>query len=133
MTQKPNNESDHATAQARRNKASQTIRLLIIFILMGSLIAITGLRQFLLDPIQKLPLDGFWFALQVLPLLILLPGLIRAQRKAFMYCALVSLFYFVHGVMLSTNPELQRLGIFEAGLALVLTTVASLAARAASE
>ena len=109
------------------------MRLLIIFILVGSLCAITGLRQFLLDPIGQAHLDLLWFGLQLLPLLMLLPGLIRARRKAFMYCALVSLFYFVHGIMLSTNPELQRLGILEAGLALVLTTIASLAARAASE
>ena len=126
-------EMSAATAQARRAKASQTLRMLIIFILIGSLFAITGVRQFMLDPIHKLPLDGLWFLVQVAPLLALLPGLLSTKRKGFMYCALVSLFYLVHGVMLSTNPDLQRLGILEAGLALVLTTVATLAARAANE
>lgn len=126
-------EMNTATAQARRAKASQTLRLLIIFILVGSLFAITGVRQFMLDPIHKLSLDSMWFALQVAPLLIILPGLLSGTRKGFMYCALASLFYFVHGVMLSTNPELQRVGILEAGLALVLTTVATLAAKATND
>lgn len=133
---KGNNMTDDrssTTAQARRAKASQTLRLLIIFILLGSLFAITGVRQFMLDPINKLHLDALWFLLQVAPLLALLPGVMGATRKGFMYCALVSLLYFVHGVMLSTSPELQRLGILEAGFALVLTTVASLAARAAQD
>lgn len=127
------NEMNTTTLEARRAKASQTLRLIIIFILLGSLFAITGLRQFMLDPIQKPMLDGMWFVLQVAPLLIVLPGLLGGTRKGFMYCALVSLFYFVHGVMLSTNPELQRLGILEAGLALVLATVATLAGKAAKD
>lgn len=126
-------EMDTAIQHARRAKASQTLRLLIIFILIGSLLAITGLRQFMLDPINKLELDGMWFLLQIAPLLVILPGLLSGTRKGFMYCALASLFYLVHGVMLSTNPELQRMGILEAGLALVLATVATLAGKAAKD
>ncbi len=126
-------EMDPAVQYARRAKASQTLRLLIIFILIGSLFAITGVRQFMLDPIHKVELDVMWFLLQVAPLLAILPGLLSGTRKGFMYCALASLFYFVHGVMLSTNPELQRLGILEAGLAMVLATVATLAGKAAKD
>ncbi len=108
------------------------MRLLLIFILLGSLFAITGLRQFFLDPISETSINVFWFALQTLPLVALLPALLKGNRNGFVYCALVSLLYFVHGVMQSGDQELGRLGVLEAGLALVLTAVASLAAKAAT-
>ncbi len=107
------------------------MRLLIIFILVGSLFAITGLRQLFLDPISDNNTNIFWFVLQVVPLVALIPGLLKGNRNGFVYCALVSLLYFVHGVMLSGDTEFGRLGVLEAGLALVLTAVASLGAKAA--
>lgn len=125
-------ESEQSSPNSQRQRASQTIRLLLIFVLLGSLFAITGLRQFFLDPIDSNTINTFWFALQVAPLLILLPNLLQGSRNSFVYCALVSLLYFVHGVMQSGDADLGRLGILEAGLALALSAVASLAAKTAN-
>ncbi len=98
--------------------------LFICFGLMGSLIALTGLRQFFIAP---LPEDVFspvintlWFFLQVLPLLVFLPGLLRLQlRSTFLLC-LASLLYFIHGVLDLFDPQLIWMGALEIVLALGL-------------
>lgn len=125
-----NADREPASSSERIARTSQMLRLLIILMLLGSLLAITGVRQFMLDPISNNATNGLWFALQILPLLLVLPGLLRGQRNGFVYCALAALLYLVHGIMLASDPQWQRLGMLEAGLALALTAVASRAAKA---
>ena len=40
--------------------------LFLTFIMVGSLLGITGLRQFFIDPLPTTPLNAVWFFIQVL-------------------------------------------------------------------
>lgn len=104
--------------------------LFLILLLVGSLFGVTGLRQLLLQPLPETSSNLIWFGVQVLPLLALLPGLLARNSKAYVYAALVSLLYLIHGVLLAATPELRVLGIIEAVTALLLCVVASFAAKA---
>lgn len=53
---------------------------------------------------QAIAQNIVWFIVQILPLLVTLPGLITGQvRSTFVLC-LVSLLYFIHGVLLAFEP-----------------------------
>ncbi|MFM7120327.1 MAG: DUF2069 domain-containing protein [Gammaproteobacteria bacterium] len=95
---------------------------------MGSLFALTGLRQFFIDPLPAATVNALWFALQVLPLLVVLPGVLRRHGRGFFYAALVALLYFVHGV-LATAAGRQALGLAETAFSIGLLAVAFLALR----
>ena len=103
--------------------------LFLIFVLLGSVFALTGLRQILLSPLPDTTLNLAWFAAQVAPLLLLLPGLMRRRHSAYVYCALISLLYLIHGVLLAADPDLRALGVLEAVLALALCVSASFGAK----
>lgn len=96
--------------------------MLLTYVCVGSLFAITGVRQLLLAPWDNTLANLVWFVIQVLPLLATLPGLMRGQiRSTFLLC-LFALLYFVHGIMVIFEPELRPLGIVEACFALGLCT-----------
>lgn len=81
---------------------------------LGSLFAVTGLRQFFVQPLEAGPLwNGLWFAVQVLPLLVLLPGVLGRRSRVLMWASLVSLLYLVHGVMAAADPATRQLGLGE--------------------
>ena len=66
----------------------------------GSLFAITGLRQFFLSPWSDPTVNFIWFLVQVSPLLLTLPGLLRGNvRSTFILC-LASLLFFAHGILI---------------------------------
>ncbi len=94
----------------------------------GSLFALTGLRQFFIDPLPAANINVIWFGLQVLPLVAVLPGVLRRHGRGFFYAALTALLYFVHGV-LATSAGQQALGLAETGLSIGLLAVAFFALR----
>ncbi len=97
--------------------------LFLALVLVGSIVALTGLRQIFLQPLADGTVNLVWFALQILPLLLTLPGLLRLEiRSAFMLC-MVSLLYFIHGVLIIFDPPTQLLGAFEICFALGLCGV----------
>ncbi len=93
--------------------------------LMGSLIALTGLRQIFIQPLADDTVNLVWFALQILPLLLTLPGLLRLQIRSTLMLSVVSLLYFIHGVLSVFDPPTQLLGGFEIVFALGLCGVAA--------
>ncbi len=102
--------------------------LFLCYLIIGSLFAVTGLRQFFVEPIDNSVTNSIWFALQVVPLLFALILILRPSRNHFVYCALIAQLYFIHGVMLCFSV-LREWGYVECALALALTAVASFAAK----
>lgn len=47
------------------------------------------------------------FCLQALPLLIILPGLIKGHRRAYQWCGFIVLLYFLRGIILISSPQPQ--------------------------
>ncbi len=69
---------------------------------------------------EDLARNIIWFIVQILPLLVTLPGLITGQvRSTFVLC-LVSLLYFIHGVLLAFESENVIFGWMEIVFALGL-------------
>ena len=96
----------------------------------GSLVGITGLRHFFLDPTDSSGVNWLLFVIQILPLLAVLPGLLRASHRSAVIAALVAMLYFIHGVWLAATPELRVVGLIEVGVALALVVSSSYLARA---
>lgn len=90
------------------------------FLWSGSLVALTGLRQFFVDPIPSTTLNLVWFCIQVLPLALTLPSLISGSVKGVLFLCLASMLYFVHGVMAAMVPLTYALGIAEIAFSLML-------------
>ena len=94
--------------------------LFLSFGCVGSLFALTGLRQFFIAPLPDTGPNILWFAIQVAPLVLTLPGLMSGTiRTTFLLC-LASMLYFVHGVIVVYDGSLVILGWIEIVFALAL-------------
>ena len=102
-------------------------------LLIGSLFALTGLRQFFVHPLENSATNLIWFIVQVLPLLIVVPGLFALRPRGFLFAALISTLYFVHGVLLSVDPSDRVMGLSEAGFAIALLSLSVIAVKKANE
>ncbi len=98
-------------------------------ILIGSLFALTGLRQFFVEPLTSPVTNTLWFVVQVLPLLLVLPGVLRGRFRGFFYAILAATLYFLHGVLEAVTPDQRFMALWETGFAVALIAVASLAMR----
>ena len=96
----------------------------------GSLFALTGLRQFFVDPLANPVSNLIWFIIQVLPLLLVLPGILKLSPRSYLLGALGGMLYFSHGVLLSVSPEHRAIGFWEIGMALALVVTTTLVLRA---
>lgn len=106
-------------------KGLQFLALLLI----GSLFAITGLRQFFVEPLDDAFSNLAWFVLQVAPLLLVLPGVLRGGQRGYFYAILAASLYFIHGTMEAATADQRALAFWETGCAVGLITIASLAMR----
>ncbi len=106
-------------------KALQFLCLLLV----GSLFALTGLRQFFVTPLAETGINVLWFVVQVLPLLLVLPGILRLRLRAFFFAALAGMLYFVHGILQAATPESRVMGLWEVGFAMALVLVATYGTR----
>ncbi len=97
--------------------------LFLALVLCGSLWAVTALRQLFIDPIDNPATNVTWLIVQLLPLLIPLPGLLRGRTMSTFLLCMASLLYFTHGIMVVFDPNLMLVGLFEAGFALGLCAV----------
>ena len=95
----------------------------------GSLFALTGLRQFFVEPLATGLSNSLWFAIQVLPLLLVIPGMLRLKARSFLLAGLAAMLYFSHGVLLAVAPEHRALGFWEVGFALALVMTTAFAVR----
>ena len=75
----------------------------LLIVAVGCLFALTGLRQFFIEPLANTGTNVIWFVLQTLPLLLVLPGCLTLGRRGVFFASMVSLLYFVHGVMVFTE------------------------------
>ena len=99
--------------------------IFLTLVAIGSLFSLTALRQLFLDPLDNPVSNWIWLALQVAPLLALLPGVLKANQNTYFFTICVAMLYFVHGVMVAWTPELRWFGFAEIGFALALTAVAT--------
>jgi uncharacterized membrane protein len=103
--------------------------LFLTFVMVGSLIGVTGLRQFFFDPLPTMALNSVWFGLQILPLLVTLPSAMRGQLKGMFFLCLISTLYFIHGVLTVFDPALFYWGVAELFFALSLCGITALYVR----
>ena len=92
----------------------------LCLIVIGSLFAITGLRQFFVTPLAATGPNLLWFVVQVLPLLLILPGILQLKVRSYFFAALIGMLYFVHGVLQIATPEMRTMGFWEIGLSMCL-------------
>lgn len=78
---------------------------------MGSLFGLVGLQRFILDPIGSVTANLTVFVLQVLPLVILAPGVAAGRPTAYFWSSLAATLYFIHGVLQVMNPDTRVIGI----------------------
>ena len=96
---------------------------------LGSLFALTGLRQFFMEPLAGTGTNLLWFLIQVLPLLAVTPGVLRLQARSFLLAALAAMLYFSHGVLVAVAPDMRTFGLWEVGFAMGLVLTASFSVR----
>jgi uncharacterized membrane protein len=101
----------------------------LCLLLIGSLFAITGLRQYFAEPLASPFTNTLWFVIQVLPLLAVLPGVLRGTARGYFFTVLAASLYFVHGVIEAATPDLRTMAFWETGFAVALIAVSSLAMR----
>ena len=70
-----------------------------------------------------------WFVIQILPLLVCLPALIRGSVVGTFLLCLLSLLYLVHGVILAFEGTWIALGLFEVFFALGLCATTAILVR----
>lgn len=101
----------------------------LCLLLIGCLFALTGLRQFFVEPLDDAFSNTLWFLIQVLPLLLVLPGVLRGLHRGYFYCVLAASLYFIHGVMEAATEDLRSMGLWEVGFAVGLIGASSIAMR----
>ena len=97
--------------------------------MIGSLIGVTGMRQFFVEPLPDPSVNAIWFVLQILPLLLCLPAALRGQLKGMFFLCLVSTLYFIHGVLIVFDPALFYWAVAELFFSLALCGITALFVR----
>ena len=98
---------------------------------MGSLFALIGLQRFFVDPLGSTTANLVVFFVQVLPLLILAPGVAAGRPTMYFWGSLASTLYVLHGVLQITAPDNRLMGIFGLTFALGWFITSVLALKAA--
>ena len=104
------------------------LQFLVLFSI-GSLFALTGLRQFFVEPLASTSSNVIWFIVQVLPLLLVLPGVLRLSPRSYLFAILAAMLYFCHGVLQAVSIDDRTIGLWEVGFSLALVLTASFALR----
>ena len=87
--------------------------LFLSLVCAGSLLAVTGLRQFFIEPLNTSSSNVIWFLIQVLPLLAPLPGALQGQLRSMFILCLVSSLYFIHAVLVINDEPLFFVALVE--------------------
>jgi len=101
-------------------RAAASLLMFACLLMLGSLFAVTGLRQFFVEPLSGTVSNVIWFVIQVLPLLAVLPGMLRQRYRSYFFAILAGTLYFVHGVWLAVAEAHRALGLWEVAFALLL-------------
>lgn len=103
--------------------------LFIILVMLGSLVSLTGMRQFFLEPLATPAVNAVWFFIQIAPLLLTVPGVMQGQLKSMFLLCMVSTLYFIHGILVIFDPALFWFGTAELFFSLGLCSVSALFVR----
>ncbi len=117
--------SNPAQENNPRGRAAGQLLLFVCLLLIGSLFALTGMRQFFVEPLASTQSNIIWFVIQVAPLLVIIPGLLRMHYRSAFYTILVASLYFVHGVLLAVDEAHRLLAFTEVGISLALVLAAT--------
>ncbi len=99
--------------------------LFIALLLAGSLFALTGLRQFFIEPLATTIPNVIWFVVQVLPLLVVLPGFLKLSTRSAFYMILAAMLYFIHGILEAATPEHRLFAGVEIAVSVGLICIAT--------
>ena len=94
--------------------------LFLSLVCVGSLFAVTGMRQFFIEPLATSSSNGIWFLIQVLPLLLALPGALKSELSSMFMLCLISSLYFIHAVLVISDDRLFLAAMVELLFALGL-------------
>jgi uncharacterized membrane protein len=117
--------SDPVAQRNARERAAGQLLLFVVLLLMGGLFALTGMRQFFIEPLASTRSNIIWFVIQVAPLLVIVPGMLRMHYRSCFFAILVASLYFIHGVLLAVSESLRLLGFAEVGISLALILAAT--------
>jgi uncharacterized membrane protein len=95
----------------------------------GAIFALMGLRQFFFDPMANPTGNIVSFWIVALPIVLIVPGMLRLNPRGYLFAALAGMLYFCHGVWLAVSPVLRSFGIWEVAFALALVASATLTLR----
>ena len=87
---------------------------------LGSVFSVLALYRYFVDPFDSLLISTSMLILQAAPLLVLVFGVVFLRSRQIFYLAMVSLLYFMHGIVLMVLPESRGFGLAEVIFALVL-------------
>jgi uncharacterized membrane protein len=98
---------------------------MLSLISLGSIFSVLALYRYFVDPLASLLASTAVLVLQVAPLLLLVFGVIFLRSRQIFYLAIISLLYFIHGVVQVVDPGSRAFGLAEAVFAILLCVTTS--------
>ena len=92
---------------------AQTPLRAALLIWLGSLFALLGLQRFFVEPLPSFAATLGVFVIQLAPLLITAPLVLRPGARGPLWVCLASILYFVHGIWQWIAPDLRIFGVLE--------------------
>jgi len=107
--------NQHIDPRERAARAAHVLRVVALALLLA-LVVLTFSWEIWVAPLKP---GGSWLALKALPLLAVLPGLLRARLYTLQWSAMLVLAYVAEGLVrgLTDPPQAALLGWIEAGMA----------------
>jgi uncharacterized membrane protein len=101
----------------------------LCLVLVGSLFAITGLRQFFVEPLAGSHEQRAVVRCRCCRCCSCCPRCCAAHSRGYFYAILAASLYFIHGTMEAATADQRALALWETGFAVALIATASLAMR----
>ena len=105
----------HTTEAAQLRLRTQRVTLIALLLLIATCL----LWEWKLAPLRP---GGSWLIAKVIPLLLMLPGIVRARLYSFQWVSMAILLYFTEGIVRATS-DINTTSVILAWIEVVLTTV----------
>jgi uncharacterized membrane protein len=92
---------------------------IVVFACYTLLLAVYSIRTLWLTPLDKEPNTVVWF-FHIVPLLMMLPGMLKNHYRSYIWLCFVLLFYFMTAVIQAFAPEYGWFPKFEVALIVLL-------------